>query len=563
MRKNLPVTNREIRFPANAVIISRTDPKGKITYVSRDFADVSGYSESELLGEAHNIVRHPDIPPVVFEDLWITIKSGRPWNGIVKNRAKNGDHYWVDATVTPILEQGEIVGYMSVRKQAGRQEIEKADKLYRKLSRGLGLGYRVSSVIHSIQSTLGNFGLAAVQMSLVLLPGLYLSFRLFPTDPILSAVTTMSGILGSFLVLVTMKKQGAKILDVVEVVRQMVNGNMLAEIRRQEGREDVDKIYTNIRCLAISLWGLIVQMKENYDRNMNLYETLFDSMQKFRSSTQTQAQSVEETAAASVQLSKTIEEIVITIAEQTRSLSNVNASIGSIDSSLRETSHSMEELASQTGEVSGKALQAEQIFNEAIRSMEEIKSFSDQINKIVSIITGISERTNLLALNASIESARAGEAGKGFSVVADEISKLAEQTKHSIKDIVQLVKNTSLSVDEGALKVNQSVDVFKKLQDYIEKVHASASDVRIHLSEQSNKLREIRMSSDQLLTLGQMMNNSSEQQKGASEEISSSMSIISKNAEDIASTSEDIKHTVEGTLEHSERLKSILGHFKT
>ncbi|TGK21154.1 PAS domain S-box protein [Leptospira fluminis] len=563
MRKNLPVTNREIRFPANAVIISRTDPKGKITYVSRDFADVSGYSESELLGEAHNIVRHPDIPPVVFEDLWITIKSGRPWNGIVKNRAKNGDHYWVDATVTPILEQGEIVGYMSVRKQAGRQDIDKAEKLYRKLSRGLGLRYRLSSFIHSIQSALGNFGLAAVQVSLVLLPGLYLSFRLFPADPISSSVTAISGILGSFLVLVTMKKQGAKILDVVEIVRQMVNGNMLAEIRRQEGREDVDKIYTNIRCLAISLWGLIVQMKENYDRNMHLYETLFESMQKFRSSTQTQAQSVEETAAASVQLSKTIEEIVITIAEQTRSLSNVNASIGSIDSSLRETSHSMEELASQTGEVSGKALQAEQIFNEAIRSMEEIKSFSDQINKIVSIITGISERTNLLALNASIESARAGEAGKGFSVVADEISKLAEQTKHSIKDIVQLVKNTSLSVDEGALKVNQSVDVFKKLQDYIEKVHASASDVRIHLSEQSNKLREIRMSSDQLLTLGQMMNNSSEQQKGASEEISASMSVISKNAEDIASTSEDIKHTVEGTLEHSERLKSILGHFKT
>lgn len=563
MRKNLPVTNREIRFPANAVIISRTDPKGKITYVSRDFADVSGYSESELLGEAHNIVRHPDIPPVVFEDLWITIKSGRPWNGIVKNRAKNGDHYWVDATVTPILEQGEIVGYMSVRKQAGRQDIDKAEKLYRKLSRGLGLRYRLSSFIHSIQSALGNFGLAAVQVSLVLLPGLYLSFRLFPADPISSSATAISGILGSFLVLVTMKKQGAKILDVVEIVRQMVNGNMLAEIRRQEGREDVDKIYTNIRCLAISLWGLIVQMKENYDRNMHLYETLFESMQKFRSSTQTQAQSVEETAAASVQLSKTIEEIVITIAEQTRSLSNVNASIGSIDSSLRETSHSMEELASQTGEVSGKALQAEQIFNEAIRSMEEIKSFSDQINKIVSIITGISERTNLLALNASIESARAGEAGKGFSVVADEISKLAEQTKHSIKDIVQLVKNTSLSVDEGALKVNQSVDVFKKLQDYIEKVHASASDVRIHLSEQSNKLREIRMSSDQLLTLGQMMNNSSEQQKGASEEISASMSVISKNAEDIASTSEDIKHTVEGTLEHSERLKSILGHFKT
>ncbi|EQA34744.1 PAS domain S-box protein [Leptospira inadai serovar Lyme str. 10] len=563
MRKNLPVTGKEIHFPANAVIISRTDPKGRITYVSKDFAEISGFTEREMLGEPHNIVRHPDLPPIIYEDLWKTIQSGRPWNGIVKNRAKNGDHYWVDATVTPVFENDKITSYMSVRKKAERSDIEKADKLYQKLNRGISFGFKISSTVHNLQARLGNLGLAFVQLSLVIVPTGYLCYRFFSVDPLLSLLALGLGLLGSFSILRTMSKQGAKIREVVEIVRQLVNGNLLTDISRQEGREDVDKIYTNIRCLSISLWGLLVQMKENYGRNLNLYESLFKSLEKFRGSTQTQAASVEETAAASEELSKTIEEIVITIGEQTRSLSNVNNSIGSIDSSLRETSRSMEELASQTGEVSGRAHQAELIFNEAIRSMEEIKSFSNQINKIVGIITSISERTNLLALNASIESARAGEAGKGFSVVADEISKLAEQTKHSIKDIIQLVKNTSVSVEEGAIKVNQSVDVFRKLQDYIEKVHSSASQVRAHLSEQSGRLREIRMSSDQVLTLGKMMHNSSEQQKISAEEISASMHIISKNAEEIATTSEDIKDVVDDALHHSERFKGILGHFKT
>ncbi|EPG65502.1 PAS domain S-box protein [Leptospira wolffii] len=563
MRKNLPVTGREIQFGDSAVIISRTDAKGRITYVSKDFAEISGYSEEEMMGEPHNIVRHPDVPPVVFKDLWDTIQSGRPWNGVVKNRAKSGDHYWVDATVTPVLENGIITGYMSVRKKAARKHIETAEKLFSSLNGKMQIGFYISSLAKAVAAKIGFFQLALLHLAFILLPLGFLILKFFSIDPVLATACLIFVSIGTAFLLSSLISQRRRTQEVTEIVRNVVNGNFILDIPRTEGVDDLDKIYSNFRCLTISLWGLLVQMKENFSRNLRLYEELFKSVNTFQTGSQKQATSVEETAAASHELSRTIDEIVLTISEQTRSLSNVTNSIGAIDSSLSETSISMDDLESQAGNVAGKASEAERTFNDAIRSMEEIRSFSNQINKIVGIITSISDRTNMLALNASIESARAGEAGKGFSVVADEISKLAEQTKQSIKDIVQLVKNTSDSVEAGAVKVNQSVDLFKNLQDYIEKVHSSSFKVKNLLSEQSKKLGEIRSNSNQVLELGKMMTNSSEMQKVAANEISDSMSLISKSAEEIALASDTIKISVEDTLDHSQKFGGILSHFKT
>ncbi|MBI4741785.1 MAG: MCP four helix bundle domain-containing protein, partial [Betaproteobacteria bacterium] len=131
MRNNLPVTNSEVSLRDETLIVSKTDLKGQITYVNKDFIDVSGFTEAELIGEPHNIVRHPDMPAEAFEDLWRNLKDGRPWTGLVKNRCKNGDFYWVLATATPILENGQVTGYISVRRKAAAQQIEAAEKAYR------------------------------------------------------------------------------------------------------------------------------------------------------------------------------------------------------------------------------------------------------------------------------------------------------------------------------------------------------------------------------------------------------------------------------------------------
>lgn len=130
MKKNLPVTQREIDYPESAVFVTKTDTKGIITYVSDAFVEVSGFSREELLGMSHNIVRHPDMPEWAFASLWDTVKAGHPWRGIVKNRAKNGDHYWVRANVSPIMNNGNVVGYLSLRKKPTKAEVTSAEALY-------------------------------------------------------------------------------------------------------------------------------------------------------------------------------------------------------------------------------------------------------------------------------------------------------------------------------------------------------------------------------------------------------------------------------------------------
>jgi aerotaxis receptor len=128
MRNNQPVSNREIEVLDDQAIVSKTDLNGNITYVNPYFTQISGFSEQELIGAPQNLVRHPDMPSEAFADLWSSIKDGTPWTGIVKNRCKNGDHYWVRANITPIRENGKTIGYMSVRVKAERQQIARPNK---------------------------------------------------------------------------------------------------------------------------------------------------------------------------------------------------------------------------------------------------------------------------------------------------------------------------------------------------------------------------------------------------------------------------------------------------
>lgn len=143
MKINLPVTSNEIELEARHLIVSKTDLKGQITYVNKDFIEISGFAESEAVGQSHNIVRHPDMPVEAFEDLWRSLKAGRPWVGYVKNRCKNGDFYWVEAHATPMLENGQVTGFMSVRRRASREAVASAEKAYRLFREGKAKGLEI------------------------------------------------------------------------------------------------------------------------------------------------------------------------------------------------------------------------------------------------------------------------------------------------------------------------------------------------------------------------------------------------------------------------------------
>uniref|UniRef100_UPI003BB5864D PAS domain-containing protein n=1 Tax=Pseudomonas mohnii TaxID=395600 RepID=UPI003BB5864D len=136
MKKNLPITSRELVYPADQRLISATDTHGNLTYCNDEFIAVSGFSREELIGSSHNIVRHPDMPEAVFAHMWSYLKSGKSWMGIVKNRCKNGDFYWVNAYVTPILENGKITGHESVRVKPDSAQVERAIQLYQRLQTG-------------------------------------------------------------------------------------------------------------------------------------------------------------------------------------------------------------------------------------------------------------------------------------------------------------------------------------------------------------------------------------------------------------------------------------------
>ena len=188
MRSNLPVTDKEVLLTPDSMIVSKTDLKGRITFINRDFLEISGFTESELIGEPHNIVRHPDMPVEAFADLWRTLKEGRPWTGLVKNRCKSGDYYWVLANATPLFENGQVVGYMSVRSMPPRDQVAAAESAYRAFREGkaAGLAIRDGKVVKSAFSLLNwlanrtiaqrvgtLFGLLATGMVVVGAMGIY------------------------------------------------------------------------------------------------------------------------------------------------------------------------------------------------------------------------------------------------------------------------------------------------------------------------------------------------------------------------------------------------------
>lgn len=136
MRNNQPVSQREYELPENATLMSTTDTESRIAYANAAFVDVSGFTREEIQGQPHNIVRHPDMPAEAFADMWATLKRGEPWTALVKNRRKDGDHYWVRANAMPLVRNGKPVGYMSVRTKPSREEVDAAGRLYQDFREG-------------------------------------------------------------------------------------------------------------------------------------------------------------------------------------------------------------------------------------------------------------------------------------------------------------------------------------------------------------------------------------------------------------------------------------------
>ncbi len=264
MRMNMPVTGVEKVLGDDNMIVSNTDLKGVIQYINRDFIDISGFTEAELIGAPQNIVRHPDMPVEAFADFWATLKDGKPWTGLVKNRCKNGDHYWVLANATPVRANGQVVGYMSVRSKPTRDQVEAAERAYRQFREGTAKGLRIHRgkviadsrlarlrlKIHNLSIAQRGLGLAAMMALLPLIAGALPALGL--SAGVSLAVIGVAAMLGFTLTARFAKGIVRPLETAAQRIQDMSEGRLNVKID-VESEDEVGRILNAARSMQIKL----------------------------------------------------------------------------------------------------------------------------------------------------------------------------------------------------------------------------------------------------------------------------------------------------------------------
>src|SRR5450830_1004212 len=471
MRKNLPVTNQEVDLDPDQAIVSKTDLDGNIVYVNPYFIQVSGFTEAELIGAPQNIVRHPDMPPQAFADLWASIRAGMPWTGIVKNRCKNGDFYWVRANVTPIMEAGRTVGYMSVRVRAERRHIDNASAAYAALAAGdTNIQIRNGQVIRRglphLLARLSHVSLAMriwLSTSIVntLLLGVCVAslFGDGTTGALRYGIfgATFLGLLINVFLWYTLRTGMLQPLArAIDGARRIAAGDLSGSFETHSTDE------------AGQLLRALQQM------NSNLIATIRD----VRVNVETMAVATRQIAAGNADLSGRTE-------AQAASLEETASSIDQFSSTVKANADNSVQANTLAVAASDVAVQGGAIVSEVIATMDEINRSSRKIVDIIGLIEGIAFQTNILALNAAVEAARAGEQGRGFAVVAGEVRNLAQRSALAAKDIKQLINISVGKVSAGMAQVDHAGATMKAVVASVQQVTAIMKEISVASHEQS------------------------------------------------------------------------------
>ncbi|MCC5926384.1 MAG: PAS domain S-box protein [Bacteroidetes bacterium] len=421
MKKNVPVTQRELKYDENANILSTTDLKGKITFFNRTFLEISGFEEDELKGAPHNIIRHPDMPREAFKTMWDTIQANRSWIGVVKNRCKNGDHYWVNAFVSPISKNGTIIEYQSVRRNPDRDTVSRADALYKKLinkedtpelKTGLSLQKRLLLNIIS-------FFAVGITGSVVLPQGWMVAILLLGVGALL--YHQVQGIYRPFDDLIAK----AEAINDDTVSRYIITGR----------NDEASKIHMALHVLEAEKKAIIGRVNDAISTLSEVARHLDGSMQSARERGDSLVSEIERVAAAVEEMSATIRDVS----------DNASKTYQNATSSLEKAQHGKAVIDSNARELDILNTEIE----EAADAVKEAATIAGSVTSILDVIKDISEQTRLLSLNATIEAARAGTAGKGFSVVADQVRSLSARTQKSAEEIGQVIENLNASTDKA------------------------------------------------------------------------------------------------------------------
>ena len=457
------VTQNEYPLDDDTTLMSTTDVHSYITHANDTFVQVSGYQLDELTGQPHNMVRHPDMPKAAFADMWYTLQQGEPWSGIVKNRRKNGDHYWVRANAVPMVRRGQVTGYMSIRTRATAEEIAAVEPLYRALNDG-----RCKKRIHK--------GLVVGKGWLGKLPAMPLRWRVRSVMAVLFAglAATLAATSAGWLPLAaaavvmlmgTLLFEQQIVRPVENVARQALRvatgeRNSVQHLNRSDELgltlRAVGQLGLMCRWLINDVSSQVVSVRDGSDRLAQGNEDLNDRTRQ-------------------------------TVANVQQTVATMNQMAASVQSNS-ETAAEVDKLsvaASSAATKGGNAMQT------VVKTMDDIADSTQRIGSITSLINDIAFQTNILALNAAVEAARAGEQGKGFAVVAGEVRHLASRSASAANDIRKLIDASASKVQSGSEQVHAAGRTMDDIVVQVKNVTQLIAQISHATSEQATGLSEL------------------------------------------------------------------------
>jgi len=521
MRINEPVSQTEYQIEAGQALMSVTDVQGRITYCNRAFALASGFQEQELLGQPHNLVRHPDMPAECFRDMWHTLKSGHPWSGMVKNRRKNGDFYWVWANVTPVYGERGLVGFMSVRSAPSREAVQQASAWYERLQQQAREGGRRHAVsqgqvvlAHAPARLWRKLGqglwpvwlLGAGVCSLALLA--VWAGRTLPAWQALGLVAVASGAC-----VLALHRTVVPWLQLVSTIHRLAAGD-LSEAVPLTGRGALREAQQGLSQVMMNLRTVVHDTRSEITSLTGAIGEIAAGNQELSSRTEAQASNLEETAASIEQISGTAKKTA-DVAEQASSLS--------------------QEMVG----VTQRSCEAVESARVAVASIDEA---SGKMQDIVRTIESVAFQTNILALNAAVEAARAGEHGRGFAVVAAEVRSLATRTANAVVEIKDLIQNSIQRVAVGNKQAAQAEQCMREATHSVALVTTLLGDIAVAASEQQKGVAQI----SEALAL---MDTITQQNAGMVQELAASTWTLSTQVKQATSTMDLLKlHAHERSL---------------
>ena len=469
------VSQQNTPLDDDITLMSTTDLQSYITHANDTFVQVSGYQLNELLEKPHNLVRHPDMPKAAFADMWYTLKQGEPWSGIVKNRRKNGDHYWVRANAVPMVREGRVTGYMSIRTRATDEEIAAVEPLYKALNEG-----RCNRRIHK--------GLVVRKGWLGRLPAMPIRWRVrsvmaFMFVLLAVALQQMGAEWPLLLMSALVMLLGTAIFE-WQIVRPIENVTRQALKVATGERNSVSHLNRSdelgLMLRAVGQLGLMCRW---------LIHDVSSQVSCVRSDSETLAKVSDDLNRHTQQTVENVQETVTTMNQMAASVKQNSETAAAADK--------LSIAASSAATHGGEAMDT------VIKTMDDIANSTQRIGTITTLINDIAFQTNILALNAAVEAARAGEQGKGFAVVAGEVRHLASRSASAANDIRKLIDASADKVQSGSDQVHAAGRTMDDIVAQVQNVTQLIAQISHSTLEQSDGLSSLTRAVNELSNITQ------------------------------------------------------------